>query len=130
MSAGRKDDSQKLPYHLIAPEVLESLAKVLAFGAEKYAVRNWEEGMDWSRVYSAMQRHMWAWWGGEDNDPETGFSHLAHAACCIMFLDAYERRGVGKDDRPIPKTSEPWQNDPELRMLLLEGQEDKRYAST
>lgn len=61
--------------------------------------RNWEAGMDWSRVFSALQRHTWAWWGGEDKDPETGFSHLEHAACCIMFLNAYEQRGIGKDDR-------------------------------
>ncbi len=100
LEEGRKDDQGKLPYDLIAPEVLESLAKVLAFGAKKYAPRNWENGMDWSRVFSALQRHMWAWWKGESTDPETGFSHLAHAACCIMFLVAYEQRKVGKDDRP------------------------------
>lgn len=46
-----------------------------------------------------MMRHMWAWWGGQDKDPETGFSHLAHAACCIAFLMAYERRGIWTDDR-------------------------------
>lgn len=100
MSEGRKDDSGKLPYHLIAPEVLEELSKVLEFGAKKYAPRNWEAGMDWSRVFSALQRHSWAWWRGEDKDPETGFSHLSHALCCLMFLSAYERRGVGNDDRP------------------------------
>lgn len=97
---GRKDDQQKLPYGLIAPEILESLAKVLAFGADKYAPRNWEAGMSWDRVFSALQRHSWSWWKGEDKDPETGFSHLEHAACCIMFLLAYEQRGVGVDNRP------------------------------
>jgi len=100
MSEGRKDDSGKLPYHLIAPETLEELAKVLEFGARKYAPRNWEAGMDWSRVFSALQRHSWAWWKGEHTDPETGFSHLSHALCCLMFLSAYEKRGVGNDDRP------------------------------
>lgn len=97
---GRKDDSAKLPYHLIAPEILESLSKVLQFGAKKYAPRNWEAGMDWSRVFSASQRHLWSWWNKEEADPETGFSHLEHAACCIMFLLAYEQRKVGTDDRP------------------------------
>lgn len=62
--------------------------------------RNWEEGMCWSRVFSALMRHMWAWWSGQDRDEETGFSHLSHAACCIMFLIAYESRGIGADDRP------------------------------
>lgn len=96
---GRKDDSAKLPYHLIAPETLSSLAKVLEFGQRKYSARNWEAGMNWERVFSALQRHTWAWWGGEDKDPETGFSHLEHALCCLMFLNTYEKRKLGVDDR-------------------------------
>lgn len=56
--------------------------------------------MAWSRVYAAALRHLLAWWGGEDEDPETELSHLAHAACCVVFLVAYQGRGVGVDDRP------------------------------
>ena len=97
---GRKDDQGKAPYHLLAPELLDGTAQVLAFGAAKYAPRNWEKGMDWSRPFSALMRHMWAWWRGEDKDPETGMSHLWHASCCIMFLLAYEERKIGNDDRP------------------------------
>lgn len=97
---GRKDDQGKAPYHLLAPEFLDGTAQVLKFGADKYAPRNWEKGMDWSRPFSALMRHMWAWWRGEAKDPETGFSHLWHAACCIMFLVAYEERKTGNDDRP------------------------------
>ena len=98
---GTKFDSDKLPMHLLPPELMTEGAKVLQYGANKYSERNWEQGMDWSRVYSALFRHMLAWWGGEDKDPETGFSHLSHAACCIAFLVAYEARSVGTDDRPI-----------------------------
>ena len=98
--AGVKHDQGKLPYDLIPPELLESVSKVLQFGANKYSARNWEKGMSWGRVFSALMRHMWAWWKGEKADPETGFSHLEHAACCIAFLVAYEQRGVGLDDRP------------------------------
>lgn len=100
---GRKDDGGKAPHHLIAPEIQDALAQVLDFGARKYAPRNWEHGMSWSRPFSALMRHMWAWWRGEGKDPETGFSHLHHAACCIMFLVAYEARSVGHDDRPEAK---------------------------
>lgn len=99
LQQGTKADDGKLPYDLIAPELLESLAKVLQFGAKKYAPRNWEKGMSWGRVFAALMRHMWAWWRKEDKDPETGFSHLEHAACCIMFLLAYEQRKAGVDDR-------------------------------
>ena len=63
--------------------------------------RNWEQGMDWSRVYGALQRHLNAWWGGEHTDPETGKSHLWHANCCMAFLTTYEIRNVGNDDRPV-----------------------------
>ena len=99
-SGGRKDDTRKLPYHLLAPEFLEGTAAVLDYGQKKYAPRNWERGMSWSRPFSALMRHMWAWWRGEANDPETGISHLYHAACCLMFLAAYEERKSGFDDRP------------------------------
>lgn len=61
--------------------------------------RNWEKGMAWHRPFGALMRHMWAWWRGESDDPETGYSHLAHAACCIAFLLAYECRAIGTDDR-------------------------------
>ena len=94
-----KDDNAKTRYDLLPPELLEETAKVLTFGAQKYSAHNWAQGASWSRYFSAMMRHMWAWWRGEDNDPETGFSHLAHAACCLSFLIAYQRRGRGEDDR-------------------------------
>lgn len=100
IAEGRKDDSGKSPMHLIAPELLDLTAEVLAHGAEKYAPRNWEKGMAWHRPFAALMRHMWAWWRGEERDPETGLSHLGHAACCLMFLIAYQDRGIGADDRP------------------------------
>lgn len=97
---GRKDDGDKAPYHLLAPEMLEATALVLGFGAKKYSARNWEKGMHWSRPFGALMRHMWAWWRGEACDPETGYSHLWHSCCCLMFLVAYEARNAGSDDRP------------------------------
>lgn len=97
---GVKFDQDKPRPELIAPELIESLSLVLTYGAKKYADRNWEKGMNWSRPFGALMRHMWAWWRGEDKDPETGFSHLAHAACCLMFLITYETRKPTFDDRP------------------------------
>ena len=97
---GHKADGGKTPYHLLPPELAESVATVLHFGAMKYGERNWENGMAWSRVFSALMRHLWAWWKGEAKDHETGYSHLWHAGCCIAFLIAYEERKTGQDDRP------------------------------
>jgi hypothetical protein len=100
LKEGVKLDSGKLPIHLYAFDALEETTKVLDFGARKYSERNWELGMKWSRVFSALLRHLFAWWAKRGTDPETGLSHLAHASCCLMFLLAYELRGVGQDDRP------------------------------
>lgn len=100
MSEGKKFDEDKLPWHLLPPDAVEEIVKVLHFGAGKYGDRNWEKGMAWHRPFAALMRHMWAWWRREEADPETGLSHLAHAGCCLLFLLAYEKRVIGSDDRP------------------------------
>ena len=99
--SGHKDDHDKERMDLIPPEAVFALARVLTYGAAKYEDRNWEKGMAWSRPYAALMRHMLAWWGGEDKDPETRYSHLWHALCCVVFLVAYEEWGMDEfDDRP------------------------------
>lgn len=80
---------------------LLEVARVLDFGARKYAPRNWERGLAHSRTFAAAQRHLCARAGGEVLDPETGLDHYAHAACEIMFALAFEVRGrTDLDDRP------------------------------
>lgn len=101
MSEAKKFDTDKIRMELIPPELMWGVGEILTFGAKKYDDRNWELGMDWSRVFGGIMRHMWAWWGGEHLDPETGKSHLWHAGCGIAFLIAYEDRQVGNDDRPV-----------------------------
>jgi hypothetical protein len=99
MDQAMKFDDEKVRMELIPPELMEAVGTILTFGAKKYADRNWEQGMSWSRVFGALMRHMWAWWRGQNLDPETKKSHLWHAACCIAFLITYEQREVGTDDR-------------------------------
>jgi hypothetical protein len=101
MTEGRKDDDGKDPWNLVPWDAVRGIVKVLRFGAGKYGERNWENGMAWSRPFSALQRHLTAWWEGDAKDPETGYSHLWHAGCCLFFLISYEIRGVGADDRPV-----------------------------
>jgi hypothetical protein len=98
--AAVKYDNDKIRYDLLPPEGVEAVAVILTGGAVKYTARNWEQGMDWSRPFGACLRHLFAWWRGEDRDPDTGKSHLWHAATNIFFLIAYEARGSGTDDRP------------------------------
>jgi hypothetical protein len=97
--AGVKFDDGKDRFDLLPPEGVKAVACILTIGAKKYAARNWEQGMDWSRPFGACLRHLFAWWSGENTDPDTGKSHLWHAACNIFFLITYEIRGAGVDDR-------------------------------
>jgi len=101
---GIKHDSNKAPMSLLSREALERTAEVLAFGAKKYAAHNWRRGFEWSRPLSAAQRHLLAFQDGEDRDPESGLSHLAHAMCCIMFLLEFEKTHRELDDRWKPET--------------------------
>ena len=97
---GVKFDSDKIRMELIPPDALEALAKILTDGAKKYGARNWEKGMAWSRAYAALQRHLLAWWGGQDVDPESGHPHLWHVLTNAVFLTSYQIREIGEDDRP------------------------------
>ena len=107
---GTKHDAGKVRLDLVPPELLYAVGTILGFGAAKYGEYNWAKGMKWSRVFGALMRHMWCWWGGKQKtatnfafgslDDETKHSHLWHAGCCITFLITYEERGIGEDDRP------------------------------
>jgi len=89
----------KTRFDLVPFAAVDAIAEVLAYGADKYGAHNWCRGAAWSRYFAALCRHLFAWWRGEERDPESGFSHLAHAGCCLLFLLEYQRQGWGQDDR-------------------------------
>jgi hypothetical protein len=98
---GVKMDHGKLRWSLLPWDAVREVVKVLEFGATKYAARNWERGMDWDRCFDASMRHKIAWWQDkEENASDSNIKHLAHEACNLLFLLAYELRKVGKDTRP------------------------------
>ena len=99
MSDDLKFDGGKLRLDLVPTEAMTALAQILTDGAQKYGARSWERGMEWSRVYAALQRHLIAWWSGQDIDTESGHPHLWHVLTNAAFLAAYESRGVGIDNR-------------------------------
>jgi len=97
---GIKHDSGKLRMDLIPPEAITALAEVLTYGARVYGDRNWEQGIKYSRIFAAVQRHLWAWWSGKDVDEESKLGHLQHALCGLAFLVTYEELGmIHMDDR-------------------------------
>lgn len=101
--AGEKKDQGKTRFSLMPWAIIRVIADVYTFGATKYAARNWEQGIEISRLFDAAMRHLTAWWEGEEVDPESGFSHLAHAAwnCIGMLWMKINRPEM--DDRPCAK---------------------------
>jgi len=85
-NSGVKFDQEKPKMSLVPNLALEEVAKVMTYGAKKYASYNWMSGFDWTRLSDAAMRHINAFNAGKDIDPESGLSHLAHAACCVMML--------------------------------------------
>lgn len=98
-TAGVKFDAGKPPLSLIPKSALDQEALVLGFGAAKYGRNNWRKGIAWSRLIDATLRHITAFNEGEDFDPETGLSHLAHARCGLAFLIEYSETHKELDDR-------------------------------
>lgn len=96
---GLKFDQEKPRMDLISPVALEELAKVLTHGAKKYSAWNWSNGIAYTRVLAALLRHIYAYLRGEDKDPETGLSHIAHAMCNCMFLLHFDKFRREFDDR-------------------------------
>jgi hypothetical protein len=95
-------DSGKPDLTLIDPGFQREMAKVLGYGAKKYSVDNWRKGSSYRRYVASTLRHIQAFLEREDIDPESECEHLAHAACNIMFIMAWKRAGIGKDDRFEP----------------------------
>ncbi len=96
---GVKHDSDKDPVELLDPLALEGIAKVLAFGAKKYAKHNWRGGLSYTRLIGAALRHTFALLKGEDVDPESGLPHVDHLGCCWMFLSNQMKTRPDMDDR-------------------------------
>lgn len=93
---GHKADHGKPILGAIPPHAELAVARVLTFGAEKYARDAWQTVENAEvRYMDAALRHLNAHRRGELVDDESGESHLAHAACCILFmLDMKECEGV------------------------------------
>jgi hypothetical protein len=91
-------------FGLLPWDSLGKIAEVYHFGAQKYAPNNWRKGYAWSLSYEAAMRHLADWWEGEDNDPESGLPHLAHAGFHVLGLLVFavcrRERYAELDDRP------------------------------
>jgi hypothetical protein len=92
-------DCGKPPVEQLPFIALEQVARVLEFGAAKYGVNNWKQGMPWSKLLGSALRHLFTWAVGDTYDTESGLNHLAHAATDILFLLHYAEMYIETDDR-------------------------------
>lgn len=85
-----------------SPDYMDEAARVFEFGAEKYAPFNWAKGMQWSIALDCAMRHLRRASSpiGEEMDPESGFSHLAHMFCNLIMLAYFEVHYKEGNDLP------------------------------
>jgi len=107
LSSGAKQSKGKLKLALIPSAMIEGLASVFTWGCDgkipPYPERNWEKGILFSEIYSAIQRHLLKLWRREANDTESGISHCWHAmwGCGVLgFYMLFHERYSKFDDRP------------------------------
>lgn len=87
-----KSDGGKVRFELLedgCPNALLLIAKVMTWAVEVkgYHAHSWREVPEASRRYrAALARHRNAIARGEVMDPESGYPHWAHVACCTIFL--------------------------------------------
>lgn len=91
---GRKDDHGKTRWDLLDWDFVRYMAEVMTVGAGKYGDNNWKQVPDaYNRYFAAAMRHITDDLQGIENDAEDGLPHLAHAACCLMFMLATGKEG-------------------------------------
>lgn len=94
---GKKfDGDKKARWDCVPFDILEDLAKVLGYGAEKYNENptnpNWPKVKDgYNRYFAALMRHLVADRKGEYLDKESGFPHMAHAMFNVVCLSHFSK---------------------------------------
>ena len=104
---GKKFDQGKTEWDLLPLGPVEEIVKVLMHGREKYGRDNWQlVDNPIRRYYAAAQRHLAAFRRARFDtknpfdavDSESKLHHLAHAACCLLFLLWHERKELCEED--------------------------------
>ena len=93
---------KKVPLNLLPTAGLIHEALAMKNGAAKYGPFNWRDKKIQASIYvAAAQRHILAWFDGEEIAEDSGAHHLGHAKACLgILLDALETDSL-HDDRPL-----------------------------
>lgn len=101
-----KKDKGKPALDLLPIDALLQVSRCFEYGAEKYGVLSWKtsDNISYNRIYAAILRHMFAWWEGEDIDPESGLNHLNHVCTnALILLSHIHNSRSDLDNRPTSK---------------------------
>lgn len=122
---------KKVPMSCVPATVIAELGVAMLEGALKYGRHNYRAvGVRASVYYDAEQRHMKAFWEGEDIDPESRLSHITKAIATLTVLRDSMIRGNWVDDRP-PKVKAGWLADLNKRAAeLVEQYPEPKAAFT
>ena len=112
---GLRYNDNKPKWSLVDFTSLESMVRVLEYGAHKYSIfedkngkqykgseitkeeaenlkeiysgkDNWKNGMPVSKIMESLLRHAFAILDGESTDKESGEEHIGHLMCNAMFV--------------------------------------------
>lgn len=91
----------KVPMSVLPATVMAEAAVGMLEGAVKYGRHNYR-GTDVkaSVYYDATQRHLLAWWEGQDIDSKSGLHHVTKAITSLIVLRDAMLNGSCIDDRP------------------------------
>jgi hypothetical protein len=109
--SGLRYNTGKLRWNLVDFKALETMVRVLEYGANKYTVKdskgvithegtdNWKKGLKVTEICDSMMRHLFAFLAGEDTDPESKQLHVGHILCNALFLSYTVQFNKAYDDR-------------------------------
>ena len=92
--AQRDTGGDKLRMSLVPTEELRRLQLHYLRGSVKYGVNNWKKGMPLSVYYDSLNRHLQAWWDGDDDE-----DHAAAVLWNMMCAMYSEKNNPDLDDR-------------------------------
>jgi len=95
-----KDDvrDDKIPLEFLRLDGIAEMCRVFKFGGAKYGKNNYLKGHHVDQLTAAALRHLLAYQGGEELDPESGYSHVAHIMCCMAMLQTQKNLNTLRRD--------------------------------
>jgi hypothetical protein len=97
---------KKAPFSTVSAPVMAEVGVAMMEGALKYGRHNFRGvGVRASVYYDATIRHLFSYWEGEDQDPDSGMSHVTKAIASLMVLRDAMIQNKCDDDRP-PRSPE------------------------